>query len=347
MMTSCDPTRKAAMSPSRALRYIEEASIAASGGGGSSSASGSDGSGSGSGGGGGGCAELGGVSCQRHNHGTIGTTLALSDSACPSNFVANAPLHAQNPIANFDQGDVLDDVDPLSLFLVSWRNDYDPFDFGVGSVADGTFGGRKPTFEQLLLFRSHRLMQVEAISIAMGMSYSSNASERQRFNLIASTVTNKARVKVAEKTNSTVKRIRALAKNGTLNLYNKQEEVIDEERRICHCMIAAIFDNATRTLKEMSNIGCSVGSGSGCSGGGDYGSTSGFGTTSGNNCFSPAAIEPWLGSEPGNNRLAFFPSTLEPSPLSESHQVGNKFGTKYLRCFNAIMICVESRWYCK
>ena len=337
------------MSPNGSVRYIQEASIAASGGGGSSSTSGSSGgggsgsggSGSGSGGDGGSsvCSELGGVSCLRRNQGTTRTTRGLSDSTCPSSFITHAPLHAQTSLANLDRAVVPDNVDPLSYFLESGRNDHDPFEFGVGSVADGTFGGRQPTCEQLLLFRSHRLMQAEAVLIAMGKVYSSSVFERQRLGLIGSTVTHKAWVKVAEKTNFTVERIRALARNG---MQHKQQEIIDEERKICNRMISAILDSATRNLKEMSNSGCSVGSGSGCNGGGDYVSTT---SSSGNSYFSTPALEPGLLSETGNKLLAFLPSTLEPPPPSEPHQVGHVLDTKYLHCFHS-RVWVERRWFC-
>ncbi|CAN0266009.1 unnamed protein product, partial [Ascophyllum nodosum] len=206
--------------------------------------------------GGSGCAEHESVSCMlRRNHGMTGMIQGLSDSTCLSSFVAHAPLYSQTSITNLDRAVIPDNVDPLSYFLMSWRNDHDPFDLGIGSVADGTFAGRQPTCEQLLLFRSHRLMQAEAVSIAMDNAYSSSASEKKRLRLIGKNVARKAWEKLFEKTISTIKRIRALRRDGILH---KQHEVINEERKICNRMIAAIFDSATRSLKEISDSGCSV-----------------------------------------------------------------------------------------
>lgn len=135
--------------------------------------------------------------------------------------------------------------DPLSFFLASGRSDRDSFGFGIGSVADGTFGGRQPTTEELYLFRSHRLLQAEAVSVATAPSH---ASIRQRFGLVSTTLARQVRMKVLEQTNAAVERVRGL---GGCASASEQQDIINVERRTCHRMLSGILDHATSSLREI------------------------------------------------------------------------------------------------
>ncbi|CAM9115440.1 unnamed protein product, partial [Scytosiphon promiscuus] len=149
--------------------------------------------------------------------------------------------------------------DPLSFFLASGRGDSDPFGFGVGSVADGTFGGRKPSAEELMLFRSHRLLQAEAVGVAVGPSQASSADAarvRKRFGLASAALARQVRLKVLEQTNAALRCVRAL---GTGASPAQQQDVINAERRTCHRMLTGVLDTATSTLREIS-AGCGGGS---------------------------------------------------------------------------------------
>lgn len=142
-----------------------------------------------------------------------------------------------------------DNLDPLSFFLANGRSDTDPFGFGVGSVADGTFGGRKPTHEELLLFRSHRLLQAEAVGVAIGPPNVSSAEHvHKRFSLVSGALSRQVRMKVLEQTNTAVECVRAL---GTGASPAQQQDVINIERRTCQRMLAGILDAATSTLREI------------------------------------------------------------------------------------------------
>lgn len=161
-------------------------------------------------------------------------------------------------------------LDPLSYFLTSGHTDDDPFGFGVGSVADGTFGGRKPTPEELLLFRSHRLLQAQAVGVAIGGRSKTTSSSpdaahvHKRFGLVSAALARQMRMKVLEQTNAAVECVRALGPNA---LPTQQEDVIDVERRNCHRMLAGILDAATSTLREIVETSSCGGSLDGMAGG--------------------------------------------------------------------------------
>lgn len=267
--------------------------------GGDSPAGGSSNSGSGTSStstGTGGCTELIAVSATRNNHGS--TAAQQEDPGGPSDFVVHRPLPpADTHIINLPQAYVPESADPLSFFLASGRSDRDPFGFGVGSVADGTFGGLQPTSEQLLLFRSHRLLQAEAVSVAIGKAHSSSASVRQRFSIVSTTLARRVRLKVLEQTNSAVERVRGLGGSASAS---QQQDIINVERRACHHMLASILDNATDSLREISD-GSSSGNIGGAAGADGAVTDSGFGGEIG-------------------HRQGFPSSMLESSP-TESHQV--------------------------
>ncbi|CAM9963053.1 unnamed protein product, partial [Laminaria digitata] len=208
----------------------------------------------GSSGGSGGCSDL-----------TVATALSThcvqeqGDHTRSSGFVVHHLLPSSDTqIVNLPQAYVPDNSDPLSFFLASGRSDRDPFGFGVGSVADGTFGGRKPTSEELLLFRSHRLLQAEAVSVALGPSHTSSAAIRQRFALISTGLARQVRMKVLEQTNAAVECVRALGGSASAN---QQQDMINAERRTCHRLLAGILDRATSSLREISCSNSNGGSG--------------------------------------------------------------------------------------
>ncbi|CAM9857381.1 unnamed protein product [Ectocarpus sp. 12 AP-2014] len=149
-----------------------------------------------------------------------------------------------------------DDSDPLSFFLSSGRGNSDPLGFGLGSVADGTFGGRKATPEELMLFRSHRLLQAEAVGVAIGPLHSSGGADaayvRKRLGLVSTAVERQLRLKVLEQTNAAVEGVRALGEGAPPA---QQQSVINAERRNCHRVLSGVLDEGTATLRELSTTG--------------------------------------------------------------------------------------------
>lgn len=231
-------------------------------GSGSNDGSGGGGGGGGGGsGGGGGCTELavstisnntssGRSSSGGHDHhggpSSSSSTKNNSNNA-PSGFVLHRTLpSSDSQMVNLPQAFAPDSSDPLSFFLASGKSDGDPLSFGVGSVADGTFGGRKPTREELLLFRSHRLLQAEAVLVATGLSYSASPATRQRFGLISTTLARQVRMQVLDQTNAAVACVRAL---GGCASAVQQQEIINIERRTCHRLLVGILDNAASSLR--------------------------------------------------------------------------------------------------
>ena len=169
----------------------------------------------------------------------------------PSSFtMQHSPLpYPDNHIIDLHQPYAPDNSDPLSFFLSNGRSDNDPFMFGVGSVADGTFGGRKPTPEELLLFRSHRYLQAEAVGVAMCPPHASGAEHvHKRFSLVSAALSRQVRMKVLEQTNTAVDCVQGLGGNASAA---QQQDVISIERRNCHRMLAGILDAATSTLREI------------------------------------------------------------------------------------------------
>ena len=235
---------------------VEDSSNGGSGGGGgggsgssSNGGGGNGGSNGGGSGGSGGCSDLA-VQTTSSSLSTTHCVQEQGDHNRSSSFVVHHPLPSSDTqIVNLPQAYVPDNSDPLSFFLASGRSDRDPFGFGVGSVADGTFGGRKPTSEELLLFRSHRLLQAEAVSVAIGPSHNSSASIRQRFALISTGLARQVRMKVLEQTNAAVECVRALGGSASAN---QQQDMINAERRTCHRLLAGILDRATSSLREIS-----------------------------------------------------------------------------------------------
>lgn len=202
-----------------------------------------------------------------------------------------------------------DDSDPLSFFLSSGRGDSDPLGFGLGSVADGTFGGRKATPEELMLFRSHRLFQAEAIGVAIGPLHSSGGTNaayvRKRLGLVSTAVERQLRLKVLEQTNTTVEGVRALGEGAPPA---QQQSVINAERRNCHRVLSGVLDEGTATLRELSTTG-----------GGGLGGVS---------------VDMGMG-------MAFPPSALG-SPATESQQVRETFFPDWLSWHAC---CKHSREY--
>lgn len=264
---------------------------------------------------------LGSVSQMRRNH---GTTKELSDSSGARGFVAYAPQPSNTPKINIEVAHVPDYADPLSFFLINGKNGHDPFDFGLGSVADGTFGGKPPTFEQLLLFRSHRLMQAHAVFVAMSDAYSLSASTRQRFSDIGGDLVRKVWAKLLEQTNSCIEHVRALGKVGGIP-HGKKEDIIKEKRNSCHRMITGILDSTTRELREILDMDIRY------DGSGGSGTDSSFSSSKGSRSdtintdriiFSTATLEPAkFGSETRDKTPLSLSMARSPLP-SESHQVG-------------------------
>lgn len=182
--------------------------------------------------------------------------LQLQDPRRPSSPSSSTIQHQSLPYpdahVSLPQTYAPDGSDPLSFFLTSGRGDSDPFGFGVGSVADGTFGGRKPKEEELMLFRSHRLLQAEAVGVAIGPSQASSADAthvRKRFSLASGALSRHVRLKVLEQTNAALERVRAL---GTGASSAQQQDAIAAERRTCHRMLTGVLDAATSALREIS-----------------------------------------------------------------------------------------------
>ncbi|CAM9266252.1 unnamed protein product [Ectocarpus sp. 13 AM-2016] len=172
--------------------------------------------------------------------------------------------HQQQPLPYSPDAQVIsfpdpyphDDSDPLSFFLSSGRGDSDPLGFGLGSVADGTFGGRKATPEELMLFRSHRLLQAEAVGVVIGPLHSSSGADaayvRKRLGLVSRAVERQVRLKVLEQTNAAVEGVRALGEGAPPA---QQQSVINAERRNCHRVLSGVLDEGTATLRELSTTG--------------------------------------------------------------------------------------------
>lgn len=220
--------------------------------------------------------------------------------------------------------------DPLSFFLDSGKSDRNPFGFGVGSVADGSFGGRKPTVEELLLFRSHRLLQAAAVSVAMlsgnrdasplqaslSSSHSATgnaaAAVRQQFGVIGTILARQIRLKVLEQTNLAIERVRALGNSATPG---QQQDIINAERRSCHRLLVVILDTATSSLQELSGSGI----GGSISGGASVGG-SGNGGVDGTNS---AGADYGMGLDLGRRQQqdVFAPFSVFVSPPTESQQV--------------------------
>lgn len=199
------------------------------------------------------------------------------------------PPYPDNHMADLHQ-QYVPDPDPLSFFLSNGRNDNDPLGFGVGSVADGTFGGRKPTTEALLLFRSHRLLQAEAVGVAICPSDASSAENvHKRISRVSGALSRQVGMKVLGQTNQAMECVRAL---GAGVSEDRQEDVIEMERRTCHRILAGILDSGTHTLR---GILASVNN--------DRGGAAGEGFGGG---FSPSLLG---------------------SPVTESQQVGRTFHT--------------------
>lgn len=272
---------------------------------------------------------LGSVSQMRRNH---GTTQELSDSSSAPGFVAYAPQPSNTPKSNIEAAHNPDYPDPLSFFLINGKNGHDPFDFGLGSVVDGTFGGKPPTFEQLLLFRSHRLMQAHAVFVAMSDAYSLSSSTRQRFSDIGGDLVRKVWAKLLEETNSCIEHVRALGRRVGGIPQGKKDAIIKEKRNGCHRIIADILDNTTRELQEIMDMDIRYG-GSGSS---DTGSS--FSSNNGSrindtintdrNIFPTAAAAAAAAVGPAKFGSETKDKTPLPLPLarshfpSESHQVG-------------------------
>lgn len=232
-------------------------------------------------------------------------TPSSSPPSYPSNntHVVGSSIHHNFPQPHYNVSSDNGDLDPLSYILACGQNDKDPFRFGLGSVDDGTFGGHKPTPEQLLLFRSHRLLQAEAVGVAIGgLSLSAAAASgspdatahmpNKRFGLICAALSRQIRIKVLEQTNAAVDRVHALGDDAP---HSQQQEVIDMERRNCHRMLAGILDAATSTLREIVTTSC--GGGGGLGGG------------------AAAGMVGTVGPGPA------LPSSLLNSPVTESQQV--------------------------
>lgn len=166
------------------------------------------------------------------------------------------PYPQEAQVITFPEPYPHDDSDPLSFFLSSGRGNSDPLGFGLGSVADGTFGGRKATPEELLLFRSHRLLQAEAVGLAIGPLHSSGGTNaayvRKRLGLVSTAVERQLRLKVLEQTNTAVEGVRALGDGASPA---QQQSVINAERRNCHRVLSGVLDEGTATLRELSTTG--------------------------------------------------------------------------------------------
>lgn len=283
---------------------------------------------------------LGSVSQMRRNH---GTTQELSDSSAGApGFVAYAPQPSNIPKSNIETAHSPDYADPLSFFLVNGNNGHDPFDFGLGSVVDGTFGGKPPTFEQLLLFRSHRLMQAHAVFLAMSDAYSLSASTRQRFSDIGGDLVRKVWAKLFEQTNSCIEHVRVLGRVGGVS-HSKKEDIIKEKRNGCHRIIAGILDNTTRELQEMLDMDSRYGGDGGDGTGSSFSNNNSSRSDTIKTIFSTtAAVGPaQFGSEIRDKTALSLSMARSHLPL-ESHQVG---GALYACCIiiAATAICEDRR----
>lgn len=258
------------------------------------------------------CGEAGGAAGESSIVGTASLAVSThtshssqgSSDAGPASFRVHAPLPTSDthivraphppPYGMAPSDPLPSPSDPLSFFLASGRSDRDPFGFGIGSVADGTFGERQPTTEELYLFRSHRLLQAEAVSVATSPSH---ASTRQRFGLVSATLARQVRMKVLEQTNAAVERVRGL---GGCASASQQQDIINVERRTCHRMLSGILDHATSSLREIS----------GSSGGGAGGD---------------AMIDSGLGFDGARRQggLQSVSSSMLGSPPTESQQVSS------------------------
>ncbi|CAM9756564.1 unnamed protein product, partial [Ectocarpus sp. 4 AP-2014] len=157
--------------------------------------------------------------------------------------------HQQQPLPYPPDAQVISFPEP-------YPGESDPLGFGLGSVADGTFGGRKATPEELMLFRSHRLLQAEAVGVAIGPLHSSGGADagyvRKRLGLVSTAVERQLRLKVLEQTNAAVEGVRALGEGAPPA---QQQSVINAERRNCHRVLSGVLDEGTATLRELSTTG--------------------------------------------------------------------------------------------
>lgn len=138
-----------------------------------------------------------------------------------------------------------DSQDPMASLLGNGPCDSDPSGFGLGSVADGTFRGRSRTIEMLSLFRSQKLLQAEAASIALNPMYVLN---RSRLRHISSTLTRQIRQTVRDHTDAAVERMSNLADGASPK---QQHEVVDGVRRNCHRVLTVYLDAARSSLREI------------------------------------------------------------------------------------------------
>lgn len=182
-------------------------------------------------------AELGGK--QRQSPG-VGVPLQTNDAAS-GGFVVSKPLFPtwDNPMAVLPLSSIDEYNNPLAYLLSNGPTNTDPSGFGLGSVADGTLGERPRTTEELRLFRSQKLLQAEAASVALNPLY---GEKRKKLCQISSNLARQVRQAVRD---------HASAASGLLP-HLGQEDIMDGLRENCHRVLTGFLDAARSALSEIS-----------------------------------------------------------------------------------------------
>lgn len=170
-----------------------------------------------------------------------------------------APTHkhilplAENLIAPLSSAPLILDsaiiADPLSFFLGNDQVERDPSGFGLGSVADGlpsSSNGRRHTTEHVCLFRSHRLLQAQAATLALNPLHTLT---RHRLRQLCRNLERQVRQTVREQTNDAVEKV---AENDGVNA-EQQQAIVDAARRNCHRLLTGLLDVAASSLREIAS----------------------------------------------------------------------------------------------
>lgn len=185
-----------------------------------------------------------GLGAHRRQSAGVGVPLHHHDAGSVG-FPGNKPFAVPDiPMGVFPLSCIDEYNDPLAYLLSNGPTDVDPSGFGLGSVPDATLGERPRTAEELRLFRSQKLLQAEAASVALNPLHHEN---RQLIRQIGTELAREIRRTVREHANASSGLVPHLG----------QQDLIDSVRQSCHRMIAGCLDAARSALSKISeSMGC-------------------------------------------------------------------------------------------